>query len=197
MSFKLPAGSQLTALREALLQGSLTCDLSDLSDEVLVLPMAYSWRSNTAPFLGLAHTVSAPQGDLDAVYEGIRTAEPGCVLVVGTGELERSVWGETTTSEAQLRGVAGVVLDGAYRDVPAVRASGLSVVGRGVSPKRAERTGLGKVGCAVWLHGVAVSPGDLVVSDENGTVVVPSAHIAEFTQAVTNAVQEVKDGPNR
>lgn len=197
MSFKLPAGFQLAALRGALVQGSLTCDLSDLSAEVLVLPLAYCWRSSAAPFLGPAHTVSAPQGDLDAVYEGIRTADPGCVLVVGTGGLERSVWGETTTRGALLRGVAGVVLDGACRDVPAVRASGLGVVGRGVSPKRAERTGLGEVGCPVRLHGVAVAPGDLVVSDENGTVVVPSARIAELTQAVTNPVQEVKDGPNR
>ena len=119
------------------------------------------------------------------------------MLVVGTEGLARSVWGETTTREALLQKIAGVVLDGACRDVPAVRTSGLGVVGRGVSPKRAKRTGLGEVGCTVWLHSVAVAPGDLVVSDENGTVVVPSARLAELTQALTNTVQEAKDGPNR
>ena len=141
--------SRRAALKSLLKQGSLTCDLSDLGNDVAVLPLTFSWRSNAKPFLGPAHTVHAPQGDLDAVYHGVRTATPGCVLMVETGGTERAVWGETTTRKALHQGVTGVVLDGACRDIPAVRVLGLPVVARGVSPKRAVRTGQGEVGKAL------------------------------------------------
>ena len=177
-------------LQQLLSQGSLTCDLSDADDDVAIFPMTFAWRSLEKPFFGPAHTVHAPQGDLDAVYEGIRTLKPGCVLVVETASVDWAVWGETTTREALGRGVAGVILDGACRDVPAVRASGLPVVARGVSPKRALRTGWGEVGRALELCGITICPGDLIVSDDNGTVVVPQAQIDTLIDKIVNADQE-------
>lgn len=184
--------SKLVALREALEQGSLTCDLSDLSDDVAVLPMAFAWRSSETPFLGPAHTVAAPSGDLDAVYESIRTAEPGCVIVIGTGGGDRAVWGENTTRGALNKGVTGVIIDGACRDVKAVRASGLAVLGRGVSPKRAERTGQGKVCETLQLHGITIHTGDLIVSDENGTVVAPGAQVDHLVETLFHTHREVE-----
>ena len=182
--------SDLESLRRLLSQGSLTCDLSDSADEVAVLPMTFAWRSNPSPFLGPAHTVDASDGDLDAVYEGIRTVKPGAVLVVATGGVDRAVWGETTTREALNQGVVGVVLDGACRDVPAVKSMGLPVVARGVSPKRAARTGQGKVGGVLELYGALIYPGDLIVSDENGTVIVPHAHIDVLVEKILKAYEE-------
>ena len=176
--------SELTPLKGLLEKGSLTCDLSDAADEVAVLPMTFAWRSNPRPFLGPAHTVDAPNGDLDAVYGGVRTVKPGGVLVVATGGVDRAVWGETTTREALAQGVVGVVLDGACRDVAAVKSSGLPVVARGVSPKRAVRTGQGEVGGALELYGTFIYPGDLIVSDENGTVVVSQARIDLLTAEI-------------
>lgn len=187
----------LTTLHALLPQGTLTCDLSDLSDAVAVLPMGFAWRSNETPFLGPAHTVAAPDGDLDAVFEGVRTAEPGCVIVIETGGSNRAIWGETTTRGALDKGVAGVILDGACRDVNAVRLSGLSVVGRGVSPKRAARTGQGKVGETFRLHGVTIHPGDLIVSDENGTVVVPNAQVTHLVKTISSTNQEVDNETDR
>lgn len=189
--------SELTLLPSLLGGGNLTCDLSDADDEVAVLPLTFAWRSNAKPFFGLAHTVCAPQGDLDAVYEGIRTAPSGCVLIVETGGSDRAVWGETTTLEALRQSVAGVILDGACRDIPAVKASGLAVIGRGVSPKRAARTGRGSVGEALQLYGVTIYPGDLIVSDENGTVIVPQAHMSTLIDKVSEAYKEAKNGFNR
>lgn len=186
----------LATLQALLPTGSLTCDLSDMGDDVAVLPLVFAWRSSEIPFLGPAHTVAAPDGDLDAVFEGVRTAEPGCVIVIETGAGDRAVWGENATLQALRRGVAGVILDGACRDVRAVRASGLSVLGRGVSPKRAERTGWGKVGGTLTLRGVTIHPGDLIVSDESGTVIVPSAHLDTLVQAVSGTHQEVDDAIN-
>ena len=94
------------------------------------------------------------------------------------------MWGETTTREALSQGVVGVMLDGACRDVPAVKSMGLPVVARGVSPKRAARTGQGEVGGVLELYGALIYPGDLIVSDENGTVVVPQAHIDLLTAEI-------------
>ncbi len=187
----------LTTLHALLPQGALTCDLSDLSDDVGVFPMGFAWRSSGTPFLGPAHTVTAPDGDLDAVFEGIRTAEPGCVIVIETGAGSRAIWGENATRGALDRGVAGVILDGACRDVNAVKGSGLSVVGRGVSPKRAERTGRGKVGETLRLHGIAIHPGDLIVSDENGTIVIPNAQVKHLIKTISSTHQEVDDETKR
>lgn len=177
-------GFDLKTLKDLLGNGSLTCDLSDADDAVTVLPMTFAWRSNLKPFLGPAHTVSAPRGDLDAVYGGIHTATPGCVLVVVTGGSDRAIWGETTTQEALSQGVVGVVLDGACRDIPAVRASGLPVVARGVSPKRAARTGQEQVGGRLEFYGVTLYPSDLIVSDENGTAFVPQAYISALSSKI-------------
>ncbi len=179
-----------SGLRARLEGGSLTCDISDSSENVAVFPLAFGWRSNSAGFLGPAHTVMAPEGDLDAVFAGIRTAAPGSVIVIATGGAVRAIWGETTTAQALGRGVAGVVLDGACRDVAAVRASGLTVVGLGSSPQRAARLGQGELGKALELHGLSVRPGDIIVSDENGTVIVPSAHIATVVAAVLGSAGE-------
>lgn len=189
--------SKLQALQELLSRGGLTCDLSDLSEAVSVLPMAFAWRSNETPFLGPAHTVEAPHGDLDAVFEGIRTAQPGCVVVVETGHSDRAIWGENTTRNALAKGVVGVVLDGACRDVKHVRSSGLSVVGRGTSPRRATRTGKGKVGETLRLHNVTVHPGDLIVSDENGTIVVPSAQVSNLVETLSQTNQGVDHETSR
>lgn len=189
--------SELTLLSSLLGGGNLTCDLSDADDEVAVFPLTFAWRSSAKPFFGLAHTVHAPQGDLDAVYEGIRTAPSGRVLIVETGGSDRAMWGETTTLEALRQGVVGVVLDGACRDVPAVRASGLPVVARGVSPKRAARTGLGSVGEALQLYRVTICPGDLVVSDENGTVIVPQGRVSTLIDKVLETYKEAKNGLDR
>lgn len=165
--------SNLSILRRLLARGDLTCNLSDAGNEVAVLPLAYHWRNHETPFVGAALTVAAPDGDLDAVYAGIRAAPTGSVLVVATDGVAWAIWGETTTRLAQERGLAGVVLDGACRDVKTVRTAALPVVARGVSPKRAARSGLGTVGGTLALHGLTVHAGDVVVSDENGTAIIP------------------------
>ncbi len=155
----------------------------------MVFPMTFSWRSIPTPFYGPAHTVHAPQGDLDAVYEGLDTVKPGWVLVVEAGGVDRAVWGETTARAALGRGVVGVVIDGACRDVPAVKASGLPVVARGVL-KRALRTGRGAMGRRLEFYGVTVCPGDLIVSDENGTVALLQAHIDVVVDKIAKASKE-------
>ena len=138
-----------------------------------MLPLTFNWRNHETPFVGAAFTVEAPEGDLEAVYRGLEAAPPGSVLVVATGGAPRAIWGETTTRLAQERGLAGAVLDGACRDVKAVREAALPVVACGVNPKRAARSGRGEVGGVLSLYGVTVRHGDVVVSDENGTVIVP------------------------
>lgn len=180
----------VSALSAKLGGGSLTCDLSDSSEAVGVLPSTFGWRSNTSGFFGPAHTIAAPEGDLASIYEGVCTAEAGSVLVIATGGAICAIWGETLTREALARGVVGVVLDGFCRDVTAVKVSGLTVVGRGTSPKRAERLNQGRIGESIEVHGVTVAAYDFIVSDENGTVVVPKTQFEILAETVLDPAPE-------
>lgn len=98
------------------------------------------------------------------------------VIIANGGRIDCSVWGGQRTLAARQRGAVGTVVDGAYRDIPEHRAMGYPVFARG-------RTVVGSAGIAnpvasqepVELAGVRVAPGDLIVADASGVVVVPAA----------------------
>lgn len=84
------------------------------------------------------------------------------------------------TRQTLRQGIAGVVIDGACSDVTAVRTLGLPVVSRGILPKRAVWTHQGSVNNSLLLWGITVCPGNLIVSDEDGTVVVPLTRVSNL-----------------
>ena len=162
---------------EALNTGNLTCDLLDASSEVVpfAFPNLISWRSTKKGFMGPAYPVYAPEGDLVAVRQGLESAPRGSVLVIATDRCEVAIWGETLTRIALEKELAGVVSDGACRDVNWLQALEFPVLCRGTFPKRGVLTGRGKHPVQVTLLEVSVNPGDLIVSDLNGAVLVPSS----------------------
>jgi regulator of RNase E activity RraA len=115
-----------------------------------------------------------PYEGLLAMLEAVR---PGDVVVVATGRSDRAaVWGELTSSSCVARGAAGLVTDGRCRDVEQVRALGFPVAARGTSPLDVDGRGeFGPHGVRVEIDGVSIAPGDLVVADVDGVVVVPAA----------------------
>jgi regulator of RNase E activity RraA len=80
---------------------------------------------------------------------------------------------------AQRRGVAGFVIDGVIRDVAESRANGFPLFARGVSPIPGAKDGPGEINGTITCGGIAVHPGDVIVADEEGIVVVPRAQAAE------------------
>jgi regulator of RNase E activity RraA len=127
---------------------------------------------------GPAFTVRTPYHDNLMVHAAIYRAEPGDVIVVEAGDAEMAVAGGNVCAIAQRRGVAALVVDGVIRDVAEARERGFPVFARGASPIPAGRKGPGAINGPVRCGGVAVHPGDVVVADEEGIVVVPRAGAA-------------------
>ncbi len=136
---------------------------------------------------GTAITVQARPGDNLLSLKAIEVAQPGDVIVIATqGDTALSVWGGFMSMMAARRGIAGVVTDGVIRDVEQSREAGLPIYAVGVTPAAPTKEGTGQINTSISCGGVVVEPGDIVVGDEDGVVVVPR-HEAE---AVAERVRE-------
>jgi regulator of RNase E activity RraA len=158
-------------------QDASTSDVSDALGHVsaamsaLVRPLTPGGR-----VVGSALTVQTPGGDNLAVWKAIELAEPGDVLVISTEEhSESSTFGGLLVMAALKQGVRGIVTDGQCRDSAEIRASGLVAFAAGASPVAPAKRGPGAIGVAVRCAGVDVAPGDIVVGDDDGVVVIPHA----------------------
>jgi 4-hydroxy-4-methyl-2-oxoglutarate aldolase len=125
-----------------------------------------------------ALTVRLAPGDNLAVHVAVARAQPGAALVVEAGApADRGFWGEVLTTAAQARQLAGLVIDGGVRDLQALEDHGFPVFCTLVALRGATKSGGGSVGARVEVGGVEVSPGDWVVGDRDGVVVVPSGSL--------------------
>jgi 4-hydroxy-4-methyl-2-oxoglutarate aldolase len=137
-------------------------------------------NSKTA-LCGPVVTVEVVVGDNLMIHAALKLAQPGDVLVVNAyGDMASGLWGELTTSMAIRKGLGGFIIDGAVRDGTELAESGFPVFPRGVCPRGGEKDGPGQVNMPISCGGVAVNPGDMVVGDGDGVVVVPR-HMAEAT----------------
>ena len=132
---------------------------------------------------GPAYPVRCPAGDHLMLHAAIYRAAPGAVIVVESGDLNYALAGGNVCAVAQRHGIAGFVLDGALRDVAESRARHFPVFGRGVVPIPGAKDRIGSLNETARCGGVEVSPGDIVVADEEGIVVVPSTRADEVLQA--------------
>ena len=124
--------------------------------------------------LGRAVTVQCYPGDNLALHQGIYAAEPGDVLILDChGYTEAGHFGDIMALACQVRGIAGVVIDGSCRDSEDIKELGLPVFVRGFNPSGTVKASLGKVNVPVTCGGVRVNPGDMVLGDCDGVVVVP------------------------
>lgn len=139
---------------------------------------------------GSALTVRTRPGDNLMVYKGLETAQAGDVLVIATYEYTTtSVLGELVCMMARARGLAGIVTDGMVRDVAGILDVGLPVFARGATPNSPYKDGPGEVNGSISCGGVAIHPGDIIVGDGDGVVVVPREDAARVLQRLV-AVRE-------
>ena len=143
---------------------------------------------------GTAYTVDIKPGNFRAVFAAVAMARKGHVIIVSAkGDTSEAVFGDMLTKTAVRAGASGMVIDGAARDVAAIREAGFPVFAITATACVGERQGPGVLNGPVSCGGVAVESGDLVVGDENGVVVVPRARIeAVFATARANAAAEEK-----
>ena len=132
------------------------------------------WRG--ARLVGRARTVWTRPGDNQAIHQVLPHCRPGDVIVVnGGGDTTRALIGELIAEKAKARGVVGMVIDGVVRDGVELERIGFPVWSRGLCPAGPYKDGPGKLDVPVAVGGVAVSPGDVVVADDDGVIVIPAA----------------------
>jgi regulator of RNase E activity RraA len=124
---------------------------------------------------GPAFTVRCPPGDNLMLHAAIHRADPGSIIVVQAGDVDYAVSGGNVCAVAQRRGIAAFVVDGVIRDIAEVREMGFPVFARGVMPIPGAKNVVGPLNEPVQCGGVTVAAGDVVVADEEGIVVVPTA----------------------
>lgn len=125
---------------------------------------------------GRAFTVKIPVGENLSVLEAISKAKPGDILVVDAkGDQYRAVAGDFVLGMAQTLGIGGLVVDGVIRDIVGVKELNFPVFSRGTTVAASGKTGLGEVNVPISCGGVPVIPGDIIVGDADGVVVIPQA----------------------
>lgn len=128
---------------------------------------------NSVPLLGTAFTVKTRVGDNLMLHKAIDMAQPGEVIVVDVqGDLTNSVTGEIMMRQAVKRGISGVVVDGAVRDADALRNLNMPIYAAGIQPNGPYKDGPGEINVPVCCGGIVVKPGDILVGDADGIVVI-------------------------
>ena len=144
---------------------------------------------------GPALTVRTRPGDNLMVHKAIDLAEPGDVVVVdGGGDLTNALIGELMSAHAMVRGLAGMVINGAIRDAAALRAAAFPVFAAGVTHRGPYKDGPGEIGVAISIEGMVIMPGDLMLGDDDGLLCVPRDQVEGVYQAALakQAAEEVQ-----
>ena len=145
-------------------------------------------RRMTAPsasnMFGVAMTVKVRPGDNLMIHKALDMAGPGDILVVAnSGDRSQSLMGEIMVAHAKSRGVAGIVLDAPVRDVDALYTMGIPVYATGSTPGGPYKEGPGEINVAITCGNIAVMPGDILVGDSDGVVVIPQKDAANLLEA--------------
>lgn len=171
-----------------------TALISDCLNRFQVMDGGIKPLTSEERLVGPAFTVQCMVGDSSTIHRAVAEAPASAVLTVDAGGFEsRSIWGEVLTAAAQAKGLAGAVLDGALRDLEAIRARGFPVYCRGVSPAGPHKGWQGEWGRTIQCGGVPVSPGDLIVGDADGVVVVPADRIQEVFVAANSRLSRERE----
>jgi 3-hexulose-6-phosphate synthase/6-phospho-3-hexuloisomerase len=133
--------------------------------------------------VGEAVTVQSFAGDWAKPVEAIDRADTGDVLVINNeGTTAVATWGELATLSSIGQGLSGVVIDGAVRDIDDIRKLGFPVFARAVVPNAGEPKGFGEIDTEISCGGQQVRPGDWIVGDESGVVVIPRERAHEIAR---------------
>jgi len=143
---------------------------------------------------GQAITVRTRPGDNLLVHKAISMARPGDVIVVDAGgDLTNAIIGEFMVAHARANGAAGFVIDGAIRDLGAIRAGDFPVYACGITHRGPYKDGPGEINVPISMAGLSVSPGDVIVGDEDGVLAITLADAYAVLKAARAKQQAEQD----
>lgn len=141
--------------------------------------------------VGRAYTVKLRAADNYMVLKAIKEAQEGDVLVIdGKGYMNNASCGDFIAALAQKMGITGLVIDGVVRDIAGIRELNFPVFCRGTTTAASDKAGSGEVNVAISCGGVAVRPGDIIIGDEDGVVVVPQENEEEILQKAQDKLKK-------
>ncbi len=150
-------------------------------------------RTPGCKLVGEALTVRTAPGDWNKVVQAIDQAGEGGVVVVDAGGAPPALWGELATQTALGRKLAGAVVYGAIRDTDVALELGLPLFSSHVCPDAGDPKGFGEIGSAITVSGQTVRPGDWILGDDDGVMVLPREKAAEYA----NRAMDVLETENR
>ncbi|TAL04281.1 MAG: hypothetical protein EPO08_01870 [Rhodospirillaceae bacterium] len=173
---------------QALIDELLTYEVAWISDSMQLNLMDRQIRPiypNAPRIVGPAVTVTVPPGDFVMISAALTKVRKGDVLVIdGRGDTSRAVWGDYYSTWARGLGVTGVVIDGASRDATGIEELGYPVFARTTTPRGPTLNGHGELNVPVSCGGVCVLPGDIIVGDREGVIVIPLRHLDKILKRV-------------
>ena len=179
-----------------------TADISDLLNRLYAVAADIRNVVNDEAIAGPACTVKLYPGDNLMLHKAIDVAQPGDVIVVDAAKNTRTgVLGDLVAAKLKHQGIRGVVVDGFVRDLAELRAVGLPVFARGVTPVGPLHRGPGELNFPIACDGIVVHPGDIVVADADGIAFIPRTFASELLQRLQRRrdkletyVREVREG---
>ncbi len=196
-SFDRPPADKLACLR-----GAQTGHVVDAMNGRGALDPAIKPVDPTrAQFVGTAMTCETGPSDNLAILAAIALAREGDVIVSASdGFTATAVVGDIVSLMARNAGVQAIVIDGMARDSQGIVEVGLPVFSRGITPNSCVKSGPGRVGQPIVAGGVAIQPGDVILGDRDGVVVIPQdmlddviARVEAIRGAEAKVIANVKD----
>ena len=152
---------------------------------------------------GPAVTVQTVPGDWSKPVQAIDVAQAGQIIVVDAAGQPPAVWGELATESARNKQLAGMVVHGAVRDTAEIRALKLPVWSSLVSSHAGDAQGVGQINVPITISGQRICPGDWIVADDDGVMVLPAARAVEMANRAMDVLEfenrvrtEIREGPS-
>jgi len=153
-------------------------------------PVWIGTEDHPLKFVGPAYPVRTYNGDWSKPVEAIEEAEPGDVIVIDACGGEIAVWGELASWSCKTKGISGVVIDGAIRDIDDIRKLKFPAFAKYFTPTAGEPRGLGETNVNIVCAGQKVDPGDWIIGDDSGVVVVPKRKAQEMVNRAIDVLEK-------
>ena len=190
--FERPHDDLVFAFKELMDQtGCLTGNVGDCLGRNAAMNSRLKPLKEGMKVIGPALTVRVPGNDNLMIHKALTLVKPGDVMVIdGGGDHSCALLGLLMVSTAVKMGAAGMIVDGDIRDASELRQTGFPVFAAGISPNGPMKEGPGEINFPISCGGLTVLPGDIIVADDDGVVVVKKEHAANCVGQVNTVIEK-------